>query len=177
MRTKKKYCFYFANMILLLFFSENLHSQNWGVSIGGSTEKVVFGDMFYKKTQHYFHAGVSYQLSDAKGEEKSERKLNYGLSTSGSGDEFYTVDLGYGYQIIDTLELFVEFSLGQKKYFTNYIDNRFKDGGYHMIDRDEMITGFGLGGSYSLNNQFKIFASYNTIRKVGIGIRYIFNYH
>lgn len=177
MRTKKNVCILFSSICLLLLLSQKLYSQSLGMSIGGSTEKVVFGDVFYKKAQHYFHVGLSYQISDAKGEEKSERKSNYGLSTSGSGDKFYTVDLGYGYQVIDTLELFVELSVGQKKYYTNYIDNRFKDGGYHMIDKDEMITGFGLGGSYSINNQFKIFASFNTIRKVGIGIRYIFSHY
>jgi hypothetical protein len=174
MKVMKNYNIYFASVILLIMLTQNLYSQNWGVSFGGSTEKVLFGDMFYKKESHYFHIGLGYQVSDAKGEEKSERKSNYGLSTSGSGDKFYTVDFGYGYQIIDTLEIFVELSVGQKKYYTNYIDNRFKDGGYHMIDKDELIAGFGLGGSYSINKQFKIFASYNTIRKLGIGIRYIF---
>ena len=177
MRTKKDGFIHSLSILLLFLFCQNLYSQNWGMSIGGSTEKVVFGDVFYKKALHYFHAGLSYQISDAKGEEKSERLSNYGLSTSGSGDKFYTMDLGYGCQIIDTLEVFLEVSIGQKKNYTNYTDNRFKDGGYHMINKSEIITGFGVGGSYSINKQFKIFASFNTIRKLGIGIRYMFNHY
>ncbi len=106
MRTRKNVYTFPSSIILLLLFSTNIHSQNWGISLGGSTEKVVFGDVFYKKAQHFFHVGYSYQITDAKGEEKSERLSNYGLSTSGSGNKFYTVDLGYGYQIIDTLEVF-----------------------------------------------------------------------
>lgn len=177
MLTNKKGSILFQSVILLFLFSQNLYSQYLGMSIGISTESVVFGDIFYKKAHHYFHAGLSYQMSDAKGEEKSERKSNYGLSTAGSGDKFYTVDLGYGYQIIDTLEVFLEISIGQKKYYTNYTDNRFKDGGYHMINKSEIITGLGVGGSYSINKQFKIFASFNSVRKLGIGIRYIFKHY
>lgn len=175
MKIKVLFTLVFSSMFVLLSCPTNSYSQNWGLSLGGSTEKVVFGDVFYREDVHFFHAGIGYQISDAKGEEKSERKSNYGLSTSGSGVKFYTLDLGYGYQIADTLELFVELSVGQRKYYTNYVDNRFKDGGYHMIDRDEMIAGFGIGMSYSINSQFKVFASYNSIRKLGAGVRYIFN--
>lgn len=164
-----------SSIFILLSNPTTAYSQNWGMSLGISTEKVVFGDVLYRNNAHFFHFGLGYQLTDATGEEKSERKTNYGLSTSGSGDKFYTVDLGYGYEIIDTIELFVELSIGQRKYYTNYIDKRFKDGGYHMIDRDEMITGLGVGASYSISSQFKVFASYNSIRKLGVGVRYIFN--
>lgn len=177
MKIKVLFALMFLSVFVLLCYPTNSYSQNWGLSLGGSTEKVVFGDVFYRKGVHFFHTGIGYQITDAKGEEKSERKSNYGLSTSGSRVKFYTLDLGYGYQIIDTLELFVELSVGQRKYYTNYIDNRFKDGGYHMIDRDEMIAGLGIGVSYSINSQFKAFASYNTIRKLGVGARYIFNHY
>ncbi len=145
------------------------------MSFGASTDATVFGDVLYNKNNHFFHLGGTYQITDAKGEEKTDRKSNYGLTISGSGDKFYTFDIGYGYEIIDTIVVFVEVSFGQKKYYTNYNDNRFKDGGYHLIDKEETITGFGIGGSYKINNQFLVFMSFNTIRKLGAGIRFLFN--
>ena len=164
-------------IVLILSIPLYTYSQNWGMSLGGSVEQVIFGDIFYKSANHYFHLGYSYQITDAKGEEKSERKSNYGLTTSGTGDKFYTVDLIYGYQIINKLELFLELSIGEKKDYTNYIDNRFKDGGYHLITNDESIIGYGFGGSYIISRQFGIFIGFNTIRKLGIGIRYTFTYN
>ena len=55
------------------------------------------------------------------------------------------------------------------------MDGRFTDGGYHIIDKDE--TELGLGGivGYYYNN-FDFFVGYNSVRKVGFGLRYTFNY-
>lgn len=162
---------------LVIVFSSTVFPQNWGMSLGASTEATVYGDIFYNKYNHYFHFGVTYQFSDAKGEEKYVRESNYGLTTSGTGDKFYTFEIGYGYEIIDTFIVFVELSFGERKYFTNYVDNRFKDGGYHLITKNESITGYGIGGSYKISRQFMIFISYNTLRKLGAGARYLFNFY
>ncbi|MCF8243023.1 MAG: hypothetical protein K9J16_16725 [Melioribacteraceae bacterium] len=175
MRTKSKHFSFLVAIPFFFILSINTFSQNWGMSLGASIESTVFGDFFYNKGDHYFHFGGTYQITDAKGEEKSERKSNYGLTTDGSGDKFYTIDIGYGYEIIDTLVVFIELSIGQKKYYTNYIDNRFDEGGYHLIDKEETITGIGIGGSYKINKQFMLFLSFNSVRKLGLGLRYVFN--
>lgn len=69
----------------------------------------------------------------------------------------------------------LEVSVATRKYYTNYVDGRFTDGGYHIIDKDE--TELGLGGivGYYYNN-FDFFVGYNSVRKVGFGLRYTFNY-
>ena len=156
---------------LLALLSPHCNFSQWGISAGILTEKAVIGDIFYTSNNHIFHGGGSFQLSNAKGEEKYSRKSNYGLTTAGDGEEFYTIDFAYGYQFFDTLEVFIEFSVGKKKYYTNYIDNRFTDGGYHLVYDDDMISGIGYGLSFELTPKFQIFASYNSIRKIGIGFR------
>jgi len=99
---------------------------------------------------------------------------NYGQEIAGSGEGFYLFDLGYGYKINPNVRLTTELSFCWEYQYTNYIDKRFKAGGYHMIDDTEFKLGVGATTSYCINNDYEIYAGYNSIKKFNAGIRFSF---
>lgn len=81
---KKKKIIIILSMAAFLFFASpiNVSSQNWGVSIGASTESVVLGDVFFEMTQHIFHVGGSYSINNQFNIFSSYntiRKLSFGI--------------------------------------------------------------------------------------------------
>ena len=162
-------------VLFLMLMSSYIVGQNYGVSLGYSSSEAVFGDIFYTQDVNSFHIGYTYKSSNAKGKEISEQKSNYGKTIDGTGSYYTSVDLGYGYLLLEKLRVNVELSFSTKKYYTNYVDGRFSGGGYHMITKDE--TEMGVGGllGYNINN-FDLFVGLNTIRKMTFGLRYVFKY-
>ncbi|RJP61088.1 MAG: hypothetical protein C4539_20405 [Ignavibacteriales bacterium] len=160
-------------IIVFLFLSTYCIAQSLGISFGFSTSNSIFGDVFYLKDKSSFHFGYSSEINNATGKEVSEQKSNYGRTTNGRGNYFSSFDFGYGYNIYSNIRMNVEISFASRKYYTNYIDGRFTGGGYHMITEEKYELGIGGFVGYNINN-FDLFIGYNSVRKVGLGLRYIF---
>ncbi len=162
-------------ILITILLSCNSFGQNFGIGLGFSTSNAFFGDVFYSINKSSFHIGYTSESNDATGKEVSVQKWNYGRTISGTGNYFSSVDLGYGYNIYKSIKVNIEMSIATQRQYTNYVDRRFKGGGYHMITDDE--TQLGIGGflGYNVNN-FDFFLGYNSIRKMGFGFRYIFKH-
>jgi hypothetical protein len=161
--------------ILLITFCLTLipltaYAQSFGVDLGYSTSEAYIVGGHLISDNFLYRFTVSFQSSATKGAEVSEQKSNYGKTVEGRGDYFISYDFGFGYVIAPKISLTAEISLAGRKYYTNYIDNRFADGGYHMIDDNKFELGFGLGAGYRFANEFGIFIGYNTLRAFSAGI-------
>jgi hypothetical protein len=159
---------------LAVLFHSNSYSQSFGLLLGyASSDAFVAGGQVINN--HFLYRfSVSFEPSSAKGQEVSEQKSNYGRTVEGSGDYFTTYDLGLGYYITTKMTVTAEISIGRKKYYTSYIDNRFTDGGYYLIDKSESLFGFGLNAGYQFYSGMGILIGYNTVREASFAITYDF---
>lgn len=158
--------------LTFVFFLNFTYGQTgFGFDIGFATSKSALFDIKYFKNKNAFSLGLTYQFNDTKGKKVTEQLSNYGRTVDGTGNYFYTVDFGYTRILTDKFSLTGELSVGGRNLYTNYIDNRFTDGGYYMVDKSESL--FGIGGlvTYYLNQNFGVFAGYNSIRSVAIGLQ------
>jgi hypothetical protein len=164
-------------IIALAVIATSVQAQSWNIGVGGATDKVLFGALSYQHARHHYYIGVSYQFSNTEGDEKvgslSIIESDYG-SPNSMGDKYYTVDLGYGYNITDPVEVFIEASVGQKTYFSNYTDPQYSGTPFHVVDHYKTVGGIGFGGNYSRNDWLTLGASYHTLRQLGIVIRFTF---
>ncbi len=159
-------------LLIILILSPSLNAQDLGITFGGATSSSLFLDLFYKKNSDSFHIGFSGELSDTKGELVSEQKPNYGRTENGSGTYFFTIDLTYGYHFKNRVSTYAELSIGSDNDYTNYIDGRFKEGGYYLITNREPILGIGGYVGYSFTENIGGIVGFNTIRKASFGIQF-----
>lgn len=161
-------------LVISLLVSSYSYGQKFGVGIAFATSNAMNFELLCNSDDNDFKLGVSYQFSDARGKLVSEQLANYGRTIDGTGSYFFTVDLGYGKTINDKIQLDGELSIGSLNYYTNYIDRRFSEGGYHMIIKKETVVGVGVNAGYLINPSWCLFTGFNTIRKLQFGVRWIF---
>jgi hypothetical protein len=154
----------------ILLMSQSVNAQSFGLSIGGSTSPSFTMDGYITKGMESYHLGLSYKFSNRTGKAVSEQLPNYGRTVDGTGDYFWTMDFIYGYWFKD-LAVFGEIGAGEIVDFTNYEDNRFNGGGYHMIDRREITAGIGASAGIKLSNTVLFYAGYHTLKEVTFGLR------
>ncbi|MBD3616652.1 MAG: hypothetical protein HUJ22_08765 [Gracilimonas sp.] len=163
---------FWVSLCIAIVTSNNLvKAQSFGVGAGFGTSSSMFVDLFYLENSNSFHLGFSYQFSDTRGKLVSEQKSNYGRTVDGTGEYFWTLDFGYGHNVISELTINGEISLGSLNEYTNYLDGRFNGGGYHMIDQASLVAGIGASVGYNLSESVNVFLGYNTLRKVTAGLR------
>lgn len=161
-------------LVLPIFIvTKTTYAQHFGFSLGYATSSSFFGDLLYQKNNLSFHLGYTHQSSDVKGEKVTDQKPNYGRTVLGEGNYFYSVDFGIGYLVSEKVRLAAEISIGSKEYYINLSDKRFKDDGYHMVDKSDSLIGLGGSASYIIKN-WELFISYNSIRELGLGFRLMF---
>lgn len=159
-------------MGFILVVSQNpLRAQDLGMSLGYGTSTSGLIDVFYQKNQNSLHMGFSYQFSGARGKPVRKQKTNYGRTTDGTGEYFWTIDFGYGYHIKEKVSINGEISIGALNEYTNYLDKRFNGGGYHLIDESTIIAGLGANIGYNFSETINAFMGYNTVREITVGIR------
>jgi hypothetical protein len=163
-----------SSIVLVLLCSSVSNSQDFGVVIGYASSNALIAGGHVIHDNFLVRFCVSLEPSDVKGEEVSEQKSNYGRTIEGSGDYFTTYDIGLGYYLTPKMTITGEISLGQKKYYINYSDNRFTDGGYHLIIKSESLYGVGFGVGYIIDSGFGLLIGYNTVREFSFGITYDF---
>ncbi len=157
----------------LLFFCTCFFSfgQQLGFSLGWGTSQSVYADLFLGNETHRFHLGASYQIPGTKGPLIKEQLPNYGRTIDGTGRYYLAGEIGYGHVFRGRLTIGGELSIGSEAHFINYIDHRFTEGGYHMIDRKEWTAGIGGSVGYIVLESLEIYGGYNTLRKFTIGLR------
>ena len=161
--------------LLFVFLSTfTARSQGFGVSFGGASSKSFLFDVFYKKNLTRYYFGISLQRNGQLGQSKSTQLSNYGRSVTGQGEHFQTFDFKYGRVFKEKFVLIGEISLGSDKAYTNYSDNRFSAGGYHLIRGSFFTAGIGIGGNYIVEDNVEIGVGYNTKRGVGLLLAFSF---
>lgn len=161
----------FTFTFLTLTLTNALHAQGVGFSTAYSSSNAYYVDFFYLRDTHSFHLGGSYQLSDQLGKRVREQKANYGRNIVGQGSFFRTFDLGYNYHMENRFFVGGELSVGSKNNFTNYEDNRFRGGGYHMVDA-VLTGGIGVNAGYRISDLVFGFTGYHSLRKFTFGLRF-----
>lgn len=166
----------FGLSLILLFVSYSRGQSQSKIGIGvfyGTTNALGMDVILTNRAESgIFKLGAAMEMGTGKrGEAVDEILSNYGRTKDGTGDYFFTVDLGYGRIFKEKFTLEGELSIGQKSYYTNYIDNRFNGGGYHFVDKVETIVGGGILAGYLLGDNFGVNAGYNSIKGVIFGMR------
>lgn len=133
---KKILLFFLLISLVSIFRPGDVKAQDFGVSLGFGTSNALYGDFFYLDGNNSYHFGGTFQFSDALGDPVSEdeRKPNYGRKILENGNYFWSIDFGYNYHFQNKIIVGGELSVGSKNKYTNYEDNRFSEGGYHMVD-------------------------------------------
>lgn len=148
-----------------------LVGQQFGLGLGYGTSSSIYADLLYGTEANRFHLGITYQFRNTKGKLVEEQLPNYGQTIDGTGSYYLGAELGFGHVFKNHVTLNGEITLASKSDYTNYIDNRFTDGGYHMIDKKQFAAGFGAHLGYIFLESFEAYAGYNTLRQFTVGIR------
>lgn len=161
-------------IFLFLLVTFQINGQTFGIGIAYATSNSLNGEFQYISNLNTFKLGFSYQMADTRGEPVDEQLPNYGRTTDGSGEYFTLVDLGYGRILQDKFTIDAELSIGTNNYYTNYLDGRFNDGGYHLITEKETALGIGFNAGYIFSENWNTIVGYNSLRKLQFGIRILF---
>ncbi len=134
-----------------------------------------FGLAFiYQINSIYFRLGGSFKPSNVNGELVEEQLPNYGRSVDSRGSYYLVYDVSIGKALKNRWGLDGELSLGKRSSYTNYIDKRFTDGGYHMIDSEKFILAIGGNATYMINKSVGISLGVNTFYGARFGLRFFF---
>jgi hypothetical protein len=162
------------SIVTALSINTVAYAQRFGVGFAYATSNAINIEVLYAKENNSFKLGASYKLANTRGKLVNEQLSNYGRTVDGTGKYFVTIDLGYGKTIKNKIQIDGELSLGSSNHFTNYIDNRFTGGGYHMLTKTEFVAGVGLNAGYLFNENWCVYTGFNTIRKLQFGVRWLF---
>jgi hypothetical protein len=171
--TMKKLTLFGLTFVLLLLNHSLGYSQSkLGIGAFYGTENALSMDIILtNRTQlAIFKVGAALTMgSDKHGEEVIDPLFAYGTTIDGTGDYFFSIDLGYGRIIKEKFTLEGELSLGQKTFYTNY--NQLPDVGCHTIDKTEPVVGGGILAGYLLNENLGVNVGYNSIKGLSFGMR------
>jgi len=145
----------------------------FGFGYAPTTNNMNF-EIIYGIHTSNFKVGMTFRPGNPRGKAVSEQLPNYGLTTDGSGNYFFSFDVGYGKIIKNRFLIDGELSFGGTYYFTNYIDRRFTGDGYHIITSSDTGIGVGLNAGYLITKNINVFTGFNTIRKFQLGARLFF---
>jgi len=161
----------FLVSIFTLFIISLCQGQGRGFSLSYSTANVAAFDVFGIDGNNRIHFGYGYQFNGQKIEVIKKPKETYGWTEIEEGDYFWVIDLGYSRIFMDKITVHPELSIGSKKEFTSYQDDRFIDNGYSLITNSRAVVGVGLNIGYLIGG-FEPFIGYHTLKKMNFGIRF-----
>ncbi|MFY0698342.1 MAG: hypothetical protein JXR11_10855 [Balneola sp.] len=172
-----KKCILISTVFLTSFFGTNsVFGQDIGFSAGYGSSTTMYLDIFYfLKNENTFHVGGSIQFADQLGKRVNEQKPNHGRTVLGNGEYFWSLDLSYNLHLKYNFTVAGELSIGAQNSYTNFEDNRFSEGGYHLID-SEITAGVGSNIGYNFSDSVNGFVGFNTLRRLTLGIRYGLKY-
>lgn len=159
--------------LISFFISINIgYTKQIGFGVGYCSENAILLNLNYKNDLQIYSFGYNIQSSDTRGKLVSEQKSNYGKTIDGNGSYFWTIDVGIGYYLTKIISIQAELSIGSLEDYTNYMDRRFKDNGYHMIDNSETIIGIGALIGYDFSKNIRAYAGYNSLKRISFGLQY-----
>lgn len=116
------------------------YGQNgFGLEIGLAISKLALFDINYFKNKDAFPVGMTCQFNDKNGKKVSQQLSNYGRTFGGAGVYFYTVDFGFTRMLVGKFSLTGKLLVGGRNPYINYIVNRFIDGSYYKVDKNESL--------------------------------------
>lgn len=143
-----------------------------GLSFSYATKNAGYFDLFYGQKDNRFHLGYTFQGTGQMETVVKKRKPNYGLTRIEDGEFFWTIDMGYGRVVRKNITIQGELNIGQREFYTNYQDRRFKDGGYSLVTDTKVVAGVGTNLGYIFNHFFEGYLGYNSLKRVVFGIRF-----
>ena len=158
-------------IFLLLLIVVQSRAQSFGIGIAYATSNAFNAEFEYLNNSNTYKFGFSFQNADTRGKLIDEQLPNHGKAVDGTGEYFSSLDLGYGKILNDVITIDGEISIGSMNSYTNYIDNRFKGGGYHLITNKKTVAGVGINAGYIINKNWNVIVGYNTLRKLQLGLR------
>ena len=163
-------------LTLTTLIDTNVYSQV-GTSVSYSVDNALGLNLFYTDNLNSYYLGYSYQFNGQKNKVVDERKSNYGTTPTGDGDFYWLIDFGYSRLFFNSLSVQPEFSVGSRRYFRNYKDDRFTDGGYSLVSSAEMLAGVGVNVGYVIDDLIEPYLGFHTIKKLTFGVRIHFNFY
>ncbi|WP_370479037.1 hypothetical protein [Tamlana flava] len=167
----KNIIFFAIASFTITYCQGQVRDRESGLSLFASTNDSAGIDFFGREGNSRIHFGYSYQFNGQKNEIKKKQGQTDGLTEDGKGDYFWVIDLGYSRIFIDKLTVHSELSIGGKKEFTNFLDDRYSDDGYSLITSSKAVMGVGLNMGYLMNNGLEPFIGIHTLKKINIGVR------
>jgi hypothetical protein len=156
--------------LLLLLFIPFISTAQFGLGIGFSTKPMFIFYGQYQKKKNIFQIGFIKELGKgAIGQAKFDRLTNYGTTSLGSNNYIQGVDFGYNRFVTKNIAIGGDLTIASKRYFTNYSDNRFKGGGYHLIYSKVPVQGIGINVKYKYKKNYTFLAGFNTMKGVHVG--------
>jgi hypothetical protein len=143
----------------------------FGVDVGYATANAVLMNLRYIKNANEVSIGATYEFSKAKGKKVKAQLPGYGLEVAGTGNYFYSIDVGYARMLTDKWHVGAEISFGERTYYTEFKDNRFSGGRYHLSSLEKFVLGFGVNGSYNIDETFSVIAGVHTLRHLSVGLQ------
>jgi len=142
-----------------------------GISFSYSTNHVFAFDMFAREGNNRIHFGFGYQFNGQKTEIKLKQNEIDLLTVDRKGDYFWVIDLGYSRIFMKKITVHPECSIGAKKEYTNFKDNKYIGDGHSLITSSKAVIGVGLNVGYFMNSGFEPFLGLHTLKKVNFGVR------
>ena len=144
-----------------------------GLSLSYSTNNAFGIDVFAREGNNRLHFGYTHQFNGQEEGNIKTRQTDYdGITETGNGKYFWTVDFGYSRIFFNHMAVHTELNIGASKKFTNYKDDRDYIDDYSLITCRNLAVGIGLKLGYSFNFGFEPFVGINSLKKVDFGARF-----
>jgi len=144
------------------------------IGFGYSSNKSFLVDCTWTHDKSIYQLGLAVQQSDAVGKKVDSRLPNYGLSATGTGNSYASLDFGVGFKPTNSVKVVFIGSAGQREYFTNYADGRFNGGGYHIVDNTKFVAGGGISVYIDLSRKWGAELGFNSLHGALATIQYLF---
>jgi hypothetical protein len=168
-----KYLIQLISVLLTLNgYAQSERSQEKGLSfyLGYTTNKTTNAGVGYVRNKSSFSLGISTENNGQRGKAVSERLSNYGNTTAGTSSYFTGIDGTYERFITNHLALGVIGTIGNNRYFINYLDGRFNDDGYHYVIDKKLNGGFGGYLAYYFGGTIGISAGYHSLKEASFNL-------
>lgn len=165
--------FAFSTVIFFGIFYCNSQSQDEGrgFSLYGSTNDFLVIDLFSYGNNNRISFGYSHQFNGQKIKVKKKQNESDGKTEIDKGDYIWLIDLGYGRIFYERLTIGSQISIGGKKYFTTFEDEKYSDDGYSLITNSKAVMGMGLQIGFLMRSGLEPFVGMHTLRKMDLGLR------
>ncbi|RQO31052.1 hypothetical protein DBR32_10115 [Taibaiella sp. KBW10] len=150
----------------------NYYLNAIGIGIGFSSINSIQMDLKVSKKRGAFYFSFTNELGTTKGKYVKKILSNYGQTLINSGIDRESYSIGYSRHLNKALSVSGEITYGINYGYKNYSDDNFSGGGYHVLNKEKDLLGFGLRLNYRPIQYLEISGGFNTISKANFTILY-----